>query len=264
MDSVFDCFQTSVQSGVMQILLTMLMLSLAECQTTTLSLLDSICASVNCPNGHCYIVGSQPMCACDVVFKAPNCEVVDLNGVNFIIIGSMVIAKWAQPPRLTDYAFVYYRITDEKAYIHKRTIDISDYESSVLVGNLRDGISMYRICIEPETIAKEAVLSQSMDHVTNCVNISTQPDYHTVFAWLIAACSCVAAVLLIYWQRDKIELLYFNRAITINNGIYNYNVAELIRLEKVRKDREKEYNLIQRIEEGRMNKMPLETIQDEQ
>jgi hypothetical protein len=108
-----------------------------------------------------------------------------------------------------------------------------------------------------------------MEGVTNCLEVKTEPDYHNVFAWFLAGCVVILAVLLIYWQRDKIELLYFNRAITINNGIYNYNVAELIRLENVRK--QKEYTLLSRTdmgtytscEKGKINNMTLETINDE-
>lgn len=249
------------------------MCSLTTAATTTApaALLDTICSNFNCVNGQCYLIGTTPKCSCDTVFKGDACDIVDLSKVEFIIIGSMIIFKWHRPPRLNNYSFLYYRLDDPDMILYKRDILIGDHESSALVGNLQDGVADYQICIEKEDVADRAVLTQSMEFATNCVQVSTSPDYHTVFAWFIAGCTVVAAVLLIYWQRDKIELLYFNRAITINNGIYNYNVAELIRLEKVRKEREKEYELLHKAEQGQysrydkgtLNKMTLETIADE-
>ena len=248
----------------------MSVLSSVSTANLTNILLDTLCRQISCTNGDCYLVGSAPKCSCNELYTGENCDVINLSKVQFIVIGSMVIFKWPRPPRLKHYSFIYYRIDDPMMSIYARDITIGDHESSALVGNLRDGVTLYRICIEPTDIAEYAVLTQSMDHVTNCVSVSTQPDYHSVFAWFIAACSCVVVVLLIYWQRDKIEILYFNKTVTVNNVVYNYNVPELIRLEKERNIRE--YQLLHKEEEGsvpraekvgKLNRMPLETIEDE-
>jgi hypothetical protein len=92
------------------------------------------------------------------MYKGDNCDIIDLTPVNAIVIGSMVIFKWPRPPHLDRYSFVYHHLGDNVIYEH--SIIMADDDTSALVGNLRDGIADYRICVEKQDVA------QSHDFIT--------------------------------------------------------------------------------------------------
>ena len=231
-------------------------------------ILDTFCSHDTCTNGDCYVVGTEVKCSCGDLYSGELCEIVNLDRVEIIVIGSMVIFKWPRPPRLKGYSLLYYCVDEPNKIIYKHDIALTDRESSVLVGNFRNGIATYRICITSQYNADIAV--ESMESLSNCVNVTTHLDYHSFAGWLLAALSCVGAVTLVYFQKDKIELLYFHRPSAI--GVqYNYNVEELIKNEKLRKERELNgsHNLQEVVhvynhkDEGNLNKVTLETIKDE-
>ena len=86
---------------------------------------------------------------------------------------------------------------------------MKDHECSVLVGNLKGGRTHYRICVEDDLTAERALAGNTIELLSNCVQIATQPDYHTVAGWILAALLACVVVLLMYSQREKIEILYF-------------------------------------------------------
>lgn len=161
-------------------------------------------------NGECYVIGDQTRCICPHLFKGAHCEDVDLAHVHYSIIGSVVIFQWPRPPRLRGYSFVYYQLDKPDKMLYKNKILMSDDDQSVLVGNLREGAATYRICIEDEYIANRVMTTNSVEYLTNCVDLRTGPDYHTLAAWGLTILLCVGAVLVVYTQKDKIELLYFS------------------------------------------------------
>ena len=86
-----------------------------------------------------------------------------------------------------------------------------DTENSILVGNLKGGSTHYRVCVEDEYVAEKALDTTSVELLSNCIDINTQPDYHTLAGWCIAVLLSCVAVFFMYNQREKIEILYFNR-----------------------------------------------------
>ena len=179
--------------------------------STTPSLLRLLCTSNPCRNGVCYLVGTTRRCVCDEIYKGDVCEFINLDEVRYALIGSMVIFQWPRPPRLEGYSFVYYEPSSSDIVLYKRKIDMKDNEHSVLVGDLKGGKTHYRICIEDEYIAEKAVVSNSAELLTNCLDVTTQPDYHTLVGWILAFFLAGVCVLLMYSQRQKIEILYFSR-----------------------------------------------------
>lgn len=176
-------------------------------------LLASLCSPSACRNGQCYVRGKETLCYCQSWFKGPRCEYVNIDHVSYTVIGSMVIFQWPRPPRLNGYSFVYHELDKPDSGIHKTDIVMERSERAALVGNLRGGYTMYRICIEDKFLAYRAVDENSLEHLSNCINLTTQPDYHTLVFWCIAAMFVCVVVLLIYCQKDKFELLYFSRPV---------------------------------------------------
>lgn len=179
--------------------------------TSTRSLFQRLCASNDCRNGECYLVNTQIKCVCDSIFKGERCEYVNLEKVHYALIGSVVIFQWPRPPRLKGYSFVYYEPSDPNLILYKRSIILHDNENSVLVGNLKGGKTHYRICIEDEMVAEQALESKGVDLLSNCIDLTTQPDYHTMVGWVLLFLLAGCAILLMYSQRQKIEILYFSR-----------------------------------------------------
>ena len=196
---------------------------------------DDICVADACANGECYVVGDAAHCDCGDVYTGDRCEDINLKAVELIVIGSMVIFRWPHALRLKNYSFIYYCLDDPQMTIMRREITFADDDNSVLVGNFRDGVSLYRVCVDTNDIADLSIQTQSTEHTSNCINVSTAVDYHSLVGWFLAALCAVAAVTLVYLQKDKIELLYFHRAYNLHSG-YHYNVEELIRNEKLRKE----------------------------
>ncbi len=113
--------------------------------------------------------------------------------------------------RLKGYSFIYFKTESSKLTLYKRSISMGDNENSVLVGDLYGGRAHYRVCIEDEVVAERALDSNSVELLSNCIDIDTQPDYHTLAGWCIAVLLSCVAVFFMYNQREKIEILYFNR-----------------------------------------------------
>ena len=173
--------------------------------------LSKLCSPGPCRNGQCYTVGNTERCYCPARFHGSRCEHVDLDQVMFSVLGSVVVFRWEHPPRLNGYSFVYYELDNPNSYKYKTDIIMKDNENAALVGNLKGGYTLYRICIEDELLADKVVNQDAVEYLTNCVNLTTEPDYHTLVAWCIAAMLAAVAVLFIYFQRDKLELLYFSK-----------------------------------------------------
>ena len=95
--------------------------------------------------------------------------------------------------------------------LFKRNIIMRDTENSILVGNLKGGRTHYRVCVEDEYVAEKALDTTSVELLSNCIDINTQPDYHTLAGRCIAVLLSCVAVFFMYNQREKIEILYFNR-----------------------------------------------------
>ena len=178
---------------------------------------NKLCPSNACRNGECYLVGSQPECACTGgLFKGDRCEDVNMDVVTHAIVGTIAVFQWPEPPRLKGYAFVYYEIQSsqnatEEVRLYKTEIVMKNNENSVLVSDLVSQRTLYRICIEDDHVADMALSRRSVQLLRNCVNVRTLPDYHSLAAWCLAFMLCCVAVLLIYFQKDKIELLYFHK-----------------------------------------------------
>ena len=178
--------------------------------------LGTVCTPGTCRNGQCYTVGQKAQCYCHGLFRGVRCEQVDLNHVTFTVIGNIVIFQWSRPPRLAGYSFVYYELDNRDGFMYKTDIMMGDNEDAALVANLKGGHTMYRICIEDEMLAEKVVTQDAVEYLTNCVNLSTQPDYHTLVAWCIAAMLAAVAVVFIYFQKDKLELLYFSKPVYLS------------------------------------------------
>ena len=113
--------------------------------------------------------------------------------------------------RLKGYSFVYFEPENPQVTLFKRNIIMRDSENSILVGNLKGGSTHYRVCVEDEYVAEKALDTTSVELLSNCIDINTQPDYHTLAGWCIAVLLSCVAVFFMYNQREKIEILYFNR-----------------------------------------------------
>ena len=105
---------------------------------------------------------------------------------------------------------MYYKLGTKDTTIYKHGITMGDMEKSVLVGNFREGITLYRVCLEDNFIADQAVSMKSLEYLTNCLNIHTAWDYHSLMGWVFAGMAVGLLVFVIYMQRDKMEILYFH------------------------------------------------------
>jgi len=130
--------------------------SAAPSSTTTRSSASSsysaLCTPTTCRNGQCYTVNKTVRCYCEAMFRGRRCEHVDLDEVSFAVIGSLAIFQWSRPPRLRGYSFVYYELNRPNSFLYKNDIVMKDNEHVALVGNLKGGYTMYRVCIEDEVI----------------------------------------------------------------------------------------------------------------
>ena len=106
---------------------------------------------------------------------------------------------------------MYFEPENPEVTLYKRSIVMKDNENSVLVGNLYAGSRRYRVCVEDEYIAERALDANSVELLSNCVDVNTQPDYHSLAGWCIAVLLSCVAVFFMYNQREKTEILYFNR-----------------------------------------------------
>ena len=192
-----------------------------------------------CVYGTCDVRNDVVTCLCSDVYTGSRCERVNMNIIDVITIGNTVIFNWPVQPLLQNFSLVYFRVHDPSndVTVAKKSLQFLGDETSILVETFEQTLETYRICIEPNNVASHAVVIQTTDVITNCIDVTTQIDYHSLAGWFLSIIFCLTAVLLICCQRDKIELIYFNRPWNINAG-YNYNVEELIRNEKLRKEKE--------------------------
>lgn len=175
------------------------------------SLLRKICSAVRCRNGECYVVNRSPRCVCESTFKGDQCEYVDMDQMRYSFIGNLLIFEWVRPPRLKHYSFVYYEPLMPHPDLNKKPILMRESEDTVLLGNVKGGNTRYRICIEDDIIAERVMSTNSLDLLTNCIEITSSPDWHSLAGWCLAAILTSVAVMLMYHQRDKIEILYFSK-----------------------------------------------------
>lgn len=180
------------------------------------SLLQRICATVKCRNGECYLVNQSAHCACESTFRGDRCQFVNLDKVHYSFIGNLLVFEWYHPPRLKKYSFVYYEPLQREPQLFKKPIQIRESENSVLLGTVKGGSTRYRVCIEDDDIAERVMSTRSLDLLTNCMEITTGPDWHTLAGWCLAAVLSSVAVMLMYHQRDKIEILYFSKPYTMS------------------------------------------------
>lgn len=183
--------------------------------TTQHSLLRVLCSSNQCRNGECYIMGNEPKCICDDFYTGDKCQHVNLKAVDTITIGCTVIFQWTRPPRLRGYSFVYFRLDTSDRILYKNNILMKDNDRSTLVGKLDRQNADYSVCLEDEYTAERVLKTKAVDLLNNCVIIRTEPDYHTMAGYLFAAMLCLVVVILIYYQRDKLELLFFSKPLYI-------------------------------------------------
>ncbi|ELU16713.1 hypothetical protein CAPTEDRAFT_199176 [Capitella teleta] len=179
--------------------------------TTQPSLWKLLCSSNVCRNGECYVIGNQPKCVCDDLFTGDRCQYVNLKSVDTVTIGCTVIFQWKRPPRLRGYSFVYFRLDSTDHVLYKNGIYMKDNDRSTLVGKLDRQNADYRVCLEDEYTADLVVRTKALDNLNNCVVVRTEPDYHTLVAYIFAAMLGCVVVILIYYQRDKLELLFFSK-----------------------------------------------------
>jgi len=92
---------------------------------------------------------------------------------------------------------------------------MQDNENNVIVGNLKGGRILYQICIEDIDVAERALTSQTVELLRNCMELQTQINYHTLAGWGLAFFLALMIVLLMYSQRNKIEILYFSKPVYI-------------------------------------------------
>ena len=109
------------------------------------------------------------------------------------------------------YSFVFYEPDQTDPVLHQRPLVMSDDDTSVVVGTFRGPRALYRVCIEEDDVASQAVDSHQMALLSNCLDLQMSPDYHTLAGWLIAVFLSGVAVIFMYNQKEKIEILYFNR-----------------------------------------------------
>ena len=203
--------------------------------------IQSSACNARCVHGKCVFTdGNKMTCLCSEVYAGNRCERVNMRVIDVITVGNSVILKWPVQPVLTNFSLVYFRVHDSAhsdVTITKKPIRFPPDETSLLVDTFDGVLKTYRVCIESTSVANVAVATQSSNVTTNCRDVTTQIDYHSLAGWFLSFIFCLTAVLLICCQRDKIELIYFNRPWNLNVG-YNYNVEELIRNEKMRKEKE--------------------------
>ncbi len=173
--------------------------------------LSSLCDFSSCRNGECYVVGQEAKCLCLSMFQGDRCQYLNMDDVTHTVIGGMAIFQWPQPPHLKGYSFIYYDLDDPEGTIYTKAITMMDDQNSAIVGNLRDVHAHYRVCIEENYLANQILANNAVEYLTNCVNVVSEPDYHTVAAWILAIIFCCVVATMVYCQRDKFELLYFSK-----------------------------------------------------
>ena len=129
--------------------------------------------------------------------------------IRLAAIEDSVILQWISPPRLTGYKLVYYETVDPLSMMYTQDINMKDKDISILVSGLKSGRTHYRMCIEDSLTANLAVATHGFTLLTHCLEVHTSADYHTMFAWLLAFCLFGVVLLLVYAQRQKIQILYF-------------------------------------------------------
>jgi hypothetical protein len=183
--------------------------------TTQPNLLKLLCSNNLCRNGQCYVVGDEAKCVCDDLFRGDRCQYVNLDVVDTITIGCTVIFQWTRPPRLRGYSFVYFRLDSTDNIVYKNEIFMKDNDRSTLVGKLDRQNADYRVCLEDDYTADLVARTKALDNLANCVIVRTEPDYHTLMGYVFAGLLACIVVVLVYYQRDKLELLFFSKPMFI-------------------------------------------------
>ena len=174
------------------------------------SAMDNLCAGNVCGHGQCYVVGNRPRCVCDRIYRGKMCQVVNLDTLEYAIIGRVVFFQWQEAPQLQGYSFVYYR-NDHPEVVLLKPIVMRKSQMSLIVAGLKGVRTSYTICIEDQTTANTVKETGALDVLSNCLEISTKQDYQTLVAWVISCTLFCVVVFLIYHQKEKIEFMYFNK-----------------------------------------------------
>lgn len=158
-------------------------------------------------------------CVCESNFSGDLCQRLNVSAIGHVVLGGTVILHWDRPPRLRGYSVVFQEARNatgptEGSRLYKTPIAMREDSRSLLLDNLKGGGTPYWVCIEEDTTADMAVSTQAVNGLTSCLYVSTLPDYDSLAGWALALSLSGLTVLLIYLQRDKIELLYFSRPMT--------------------------------------------------
>lgn len=155
-------------------------------------------------------------CVCESGFTGERCQHLNMTTIGQVVLGGTVVLHWERPPRLRGFSLVFQEATNSSgpapgSTLRKSAIVMKDDARTLLLENLRGGGTSYWVCIEEDRVADDAVSTQRTDQLANCLYVSTLPDYDSMAGWALALLLSALTVLLIYLQRDKIELLYFSR-----------------------------------------------------
>lgn len=158
-------------------------------------------------------------CICESNFSGDLCQRLNISAIGQVVLGGTVILHWDRPPRLRGYSVVFQEARNTTgptsgSLLHKTPIVMREDSRSLLLDNLKGGGTPYWVCIEEDATADVAVATQTINRLTSCLYVSTLPDYDSMAGWALALSLSGLTVLLIYLQRDKIELLYFSRPMT--------------------------------------------------
>ena len=164
-----------------------------------------------CINGICYVINNKKTCSCGRFFFGTQCESVNMKSVEYTAIGSIVIFKWHIPPRLRRYSFVYFEKYQSPILLQKHAISMTKSQTMLILPNLKPGRVTYTVCVVDDAIADVSVGYESTELLSGCVDVLTQNDYETLAGFCIAAVASIVVVVLVCSQREKIEILYFNR-----------------------------------------------------
>lgn len=155
-------------------------------------------------------------CVCESSFTGERCQHLNMTVIGQVVLGGTVILHWERPPRLRGFSVVFQEARNSScpspgSTLQKSAIVMKEDARTLLLENLRGGGTPYWVCIEEDRVADRAVATQRTDELSNCLYVSTLPDYDSMAGWALALLLSGLTVLLIYLQRDKIELLYFSR-----------------------------------------------------
>lgn len=189
----------------------------------TESAFHSLCEMSNCQHGSCYIVNSSIKCACEEAYNGDRCQNVDLSKIKIIVVGTTVVFQWEHPPRLSAFTLIYYKFGSQSK-ISKRSILMRNNDYSLIIGDLQGSLTHYRVCVESDALSYKIGSISSANSLKNCVDVVTKPDYHSIAAWCLLLLLVCVILLLMYSQKNKIEILYFATPVYVPRYLQDENI----------------------------------------